>query len=458
MERGKPLERATQTKVGALLLRNSTKEKGSVMLQTDDYLGFVFPENESRQNMAYSDLHISGNPLLERVFLYRHPKGITQNMTQYNLYAATASGIEAIARKELRDLGYETEVENGRIRFSGNVEDIARTNLWLRTADRIKIIVGEFTAVTFDELFEKTKALPWEEFIPLDGAFPVSGKSNKSTLYSVPDCQAIVNKAIAEKLKTTYHRTGRMPETGAVYPIEVAIVKDKVMLTIDTTGDSLFKRGYRIEKGAAPLKENMAAALILLTTWRADKPFHDPMCGSGTLPIEAALIGHNIAPGFNRSFLCEDWFSHTKEMWEKVRKEADEKANYDIDLNITGTDIDHRMIEIAKNNAIEAGLSDSIEFKQMQVADFQTNDEFGVIVTNPPYGERLEDTEQAEKLYKVMGKAFRPYKTWSKYILTSDLDFEKFYGERATKKRKLYNGRIRTDYFQYWGKRPKRNK
>lgn len=377
-------------------------------------------------------------------------------MTTYDLLATCASGIEALVGKELKDLGYETQVENGRVRFSGELKDIARTNLWLRTADRVKIIIGEFEAKTFDELFEKTKALPWDAYLPLDAEFPVSGKSHKSTLYSVPDCQAITKKAIVDKLSTVYHRRGRLPETGAKYPIEVAILKDKVLLTMDTTGPSLFKRGYRTEKGGAPLKENMAAALVMLTNWRKDRPFHDPTCGSGTIPIEAALIGHNIAPGFNRSFLSEDWDWFDEAIWEEVRTEAEAEADYDVELNITGTDIDHRMIEIAKRNAVEAGLGDTIQFKQMQLADLTTEEEYGVIVANPPYGERLLDKEQAFELYKQMGEVFRPLETWSKYILTSDLDFEEHYGQKATKKRKLYNGYLRTDYFQYWGKRPPR--
>lgn len=379
-------------------------------------------------------------------------------MDSYNLLATCASGIEALVGKELKDLGYEREVENGRVRFSGDLKDIARTNLWLRTADRVKIIVGEFEATTFDDLFEKTKALPWDELLPMDAEFPVAGKSHKSTLYSVPDVQAIVKKAIVDKLSGIYHRRGRLPETGAKYPLEVAILKDKVLLTLDTTGSSLFKRGYRTEKGGAPLKENMAAALVMLTNWRKDRPFHDPTCGSGTIPIEAALIGHNIAPGFNRSFTCEEWNWFDESIWKEVRQEAENEADYDIELNITGTDIDHRMIEIAQQNALEAGLGDSIQFKQMQLADFTTEEEYGVIVSNPPYGERLGDEEKAAELYRQMGEAFRPHETWSKYILTSDLDFENYYGEKATKKRKLYNGALRTDYFQYWGKRPPRKK
>ncbi|EKU93988.1 Ribosomal RNA large subunit methyltransferase L [Alloiococcus otitis] len=374
-------------------------------------------------------------------------------MTDYQLLATCASGVEGLVGDELRDLGYEVQVENGRVRYQGGEKDIAQTNLWLRIADRVKIIVGEFEAKDFDSLFDQTKALAWDRFIPLDGAFPVSGKSQKSKLHSVPDVQRIVNKAIASKLQEVYHKRGRMPETGAKYPIEVALNKDQVLLTLDTTGDSLFKRGYRTGKGPAPLKENLAAALIKLTTWFPDKPFVDPTCGSGTLPIEAALIGHNIAPGFNRSFLCENWPSMPQELWEKVRLEADQAANYDIDLDIAGYDIDHRMVEIAQENAMEAGLYHSISFKQMQVADFTTDKKFGIMISNPPYGERLGDKEKANQLYREMGQAFRPHETWSKYIITSDLDFEDYYGEKATKKRKLYNGAIRTDYFQFWGKR-----
>lgn len=374
-------------------------------------------------------------------------------MKTFNLLATCASGVEGLVGYELRDLGYDVEVENGRARYDGTLEDIAKTNLWLRIADRVKIIVGEFKATDFDSLFEQTKALPWDDYIPLDGAFPVAGKSQKSKLYSVPDVQRIVNKAIATKLQEVYHKRGHLPETGAKYPIEVAINKDKVLLTIDTTGDSLFKRGYRTGKGPAPLKENLAAALIKLTTWFPDKPFVDPTCGSGTLPIEAALIGHNIAPGFNRSFLCEEWDSMSEELWEKVRLEADQAANYDIELDISGYDINHQMIEVAKENAMEAGLAHSINFKQMQVADFTTDKQFGIMVSNPPYGERLGDKEKANEIYRDIGNAFRPHETWSKYIITSDLDFEEHYGEKATKKRKLYNGYLRTDYFQFWGKR-----
>ncbi|MFV0560551.1 MAG: class I SAM-dependent RNA methyltransferase [Enterococcus sp.] len=381
-----------------------------------------------------------------------------KNNQTFQLVATAASGLEALVGKELRELGIECQVENGRARFEGTMETIAKANLWLRTADRIKIVVGEFDALTFDELFENVKALPWEDYLPLDAEFPVAGKSIKSKLYSVPDCQAITKKAIVERLRTFYHRPASVPfaETGALFKLEVALLKDHVMVTLDTTGPSLFKRGYRIDKGGAPLKENMAAALVMLTNWRKDRPFYDPVCGSGTLCIEAALIGHNIAPGFNRDFACEEWDWFEDAIFDKVRTDADEQADYDVELDITGADINGRMVEIARANAEEIGLGDSITFKQEAVKDFKTDKEYGVIVANPPYGERLGEEEVVRKLYKEMGNVFRPLKTWSKYILTSDLAFEEFYGAKATKKRKLYNGALRTDLFQYWGTRPPR--
>ncbi|MDV7694887.1 RNA methyltransferase [Pediococcus parvulus] len=373
-------------------------------------------------------------------------------MQKFELMATCASGIEALVGKELRELGYDVEVQNGRVRFEGTIEDILKTNLWLRTADRIKIVVSEFEAKTFDSLFEQTKQINWDKLLPIDANFPVEGRSRNSQLHSVPDAQSIVKKAIVNQLSETYHRRTRLPETGAVYPIEVAINKDQVQLTLDTTGDSLFKRGYRIDKGGAPLKENMAAALVLLTSWKPDMPFVDPVCGSGTIPIEAALIGQNIAPGFNRNFICEKWDWVPDTVSEKLRDEADAQANYDAKLDIIGYDIDQNMINISKRNALEAGLEDLISFKQMAVKDFKTDKLNGVIVANPPYGQRLSDQESVRKLYREMGVVYKPLKTWSKYILTSDLEFERFYGGQATKKRKLYNGALRTDYFQYWGK------
>ncbi|MBC1490207.1 class I SAM-dependent RNA methyltransferase [Listeria booriae] len=377
-------------------------------------------------------------------------------MREFQLVATAAAGLEAIVAKEVRRLGYECEVDNGKVYFKGDELAIARTNLWLRVADRVKIVVGRFKATTFDELFEKTKALPWEDLLPLDANFPVAGKSVKSTLFSVPNCQAITKKAIVSRLSEKYRRQGRLMESGALFKLEVSLLKDEVTITLDTSGAGLHKRGYRVGQGGAPLKETMAAALVLLTSWHPDRPFYDPVCGSGTIPIEAALIGRNIAPGLRRNFVCETWDWMLADVWEKARQEAEDAANYDQPLDILGTDIDHQMIEISKQNAFEAGLEDVIEFKQMQVVDFTTEKEYGVIVANPPYGERLEDEESVRELYREMRSVYRNMPTWSVYVLTSYEMFEEVYAKRATKKRKLYNGYLRTDLYQYWGPRPPR--
>ena len=371
----------------------------------------------------------------------------------FKLIATCAAGIESIVGNELKHLGYKVNVENGRVRFDGDVADIAKTNLWLRTADRIKIVVGEFTAKTFEELFQGVESLNWEDFLPLDAEFPVAGKSQKSTLHNVPSVQAITKKAIVTKMSTVYHRRTKLPETGALYPIEVAINKDKVLITLDTTGSSLFKRGYRVNKGGAPLKENMAAALVLLARWYPEMPFVDPVCGSGTIPIEAALIGCNIAPGLKRNFAFENWDWVDKDIVKQAREQAQAAIKKDVDLDISGYDIDGSIIEIAKENAVQAGVQDIVNFKQMAVKDVNTDKINGVIVANPPYGERLSDKEHVHQLYQQMGKLYQPLTSWSKYILTSDLQFEQFYGTKATKRRKLYNGSLRTDFFQYWGKK-----
>lgn len=374
------------------------------------------------------------------------------------LIATAAMGLEALVAQEVRDLGYECTVENGRVLFEGDETAIARANMWLRTADRVKILVGEFKAYTFDELFEKTKKLPWENYLDETAEFPVMGKSVKSKLFSVSDCQAIVKKAIVERMKKAYKKDGWLDENGPLYRIEVGLLKDRATLTIDTTGpQALHKRGYRTGQGEAPLKETLAAALVKLTNWTPDRPLVDPFCGSGTIAIEAALIGQNIAPGFNREFVSEEWPMIDSSVWDKVRDEAEEQANYDQPLDISGYDIDHKMVNIAKENALEAGLGDLIQFKQMQVKDFTTTKEYGVIIGNPPYGERLSDRPSVERMYKEMGEVLRQYETWSVYMMTSDENFEQFYGKPATKKRKLFNGFIRTDYYQYWGKRPPRN-
>lgn len=380
-------------------------------------------------------------------------------MAQYTIIATAAMGLEALVAKEVRALGYECTVDNGKVIFKGDETAIARANMWLRTADRVKIQVAQFKALTFDELFENTKAIPWENFIPENGEFPVAGKSHKSKLFSVSDCQAIVKKAIVERLKRAYNRIARFEENGPLFKLEIAMLKDVATITLDTSGIGLHKRGYRVDQGEAPLKETLAAALVMLTNWQPDRPLVDPFCGSGTIAIEAAMIGQNIAPGFNREFVSETWPWMPESVWEKVRDEADEKANYDQPLNITGSDIDHRMVEIAKKNALEAGFGDLITFKQMQVSDFTVNEkyeQYGVIIGNPPYGERLSDQAAVEKMYTEMGKVFGQYETWSVYMLTSHEGFERFYGKPATKKRKLFNGFIKTDFYQYWGKRPPR--
>lgn len=369
------------------------------------------------------------------------------------LIATAAMGIEAIVAKEVRELGYEPKTENGKVTFSAPISAIPRCNLWLRTADRIKIQIGSFKAETFDELFEATKALPWEDFIPEDGQFPVIGKSHKSKLHSVPDCQAIVKKAVAERLKLKHGVASRMPETGAMYKIEVALHKDIATLTIDSSGVGLHKRGYRVDQGEAPLKETLAAALILLTNWRADEPFIDPFCGSGTIPIETALIGQNIAPGFNREFASEEWDFINQKYWDEAFQEVEDLAKYDQKLSITGSDINHQMINISKRNALEAGLVDLITWKQMQVKDLTIQGDNGYLIGNPPYGHRIGDKEEVSQIYRDLGKIMQAHPSWSVYILTADEQFESAYGKQATKKRKLFNGFIRTDYYQYFGKK-----
>lgn len=378
----------------------------------------------------------------------------------FNLVATSAAGLEAIVGREIRDLGIECQVENGKVHFQGGVRTIITTNLWLRAADRIKIVVGEFPARTFEELFQGVYALDWENYLPLGAKFPIAkAKCVKSKLHNEPSVQAISKKAVVKKLQKVYHRPDGVPlqENGAEFKIEVSILKDKATVMIDTTGASLFKRGYRVEKGGAPIKENMAAAIIELSNWYPDKPFIDPTCGSGTFCIEAAMIGMNIAPGFNRDFAFEAWNWVDADLVQQVRDEAEAKADYDIELDISGFDIDGRMIEIAKKNAQEAGLADVIQLKQMRLQDLKTDKINGVIISNPPYGERLLDDKAVDILYNEMGQTFAPLKTWSKFILTSDEQFERKYGSQADKKRKLYNGTLRVDLYQFYGERVKRS-
>ena len=377
-------------------------------------------------------------------------------MTTFKLVATAAMGLEAIVAQEVQDLGYETIVENGKVYFEGDETAIARANLWLRVADRVKIVVAEFPAHTFEELFENVKAIQWEKYLPVDASFPVSGKSVKSKLFSVPDCQAITKKAIVERMKFYYKRLGFLDESGATYKIEVSILKDIATLTIDTSGVGLHKRGYRQLQGEAPLKETLAAALVKISKWQPNRPFADPFCGSGTIPLEAAMLGQNIAPGYNREFISEQWSWMKAKIWDDVRDEADALANYDQPLEIIGSDIDHRMVKIAQENALEAGFGDIITFKQMQARDFTTTLTDGVMIGNPPYGERIGEVEAIEQVIRDLGRVMANYPTWSVYMLSSMENFEELYGKRATKKRKLFNGFIKTDYYQFWGQKSKK--
>ena len=375
------------------------------------------------------------------------------------MIATAAAGLEAVVGREIRNLGIECQVENGRVRFDGTVETIIETNLWLRAADRIKIVVGSFPAKTFEELFQGIFALDWENYLPFGAKFPIAkAKCVKSKLHNEPSVQAISKKAVVKKLQKHYARPESVPliENGAEFKIEVSILKDVATVLIDTTGSSLFKRGYRAEKGGAPIKENMAAAILLLSNWYPDKPLIDPTCGSGTFCIEAAMIGMNMAPGLHRHFAFEEWNWVDSDLISHVRARALGQIKQDIQLDILGTDIDARMVEIAKRNAEEAGVSEQIVFKQMRLQDLHTDKINGVIVSNPPYGERLLDDDAVTKLYQEMGQTFAPLKTWSKFILTSDEAFEAKFGSQADKKRKLYNGTLKVDLYQYFGQRVKR--
>ena len=378
---------------------------------------------------------------------------------EFNLIATAAAGLEAVVGREVRELGYDCQVENGRVRFQGDARAIIETNLWLRAADRIKIIVGTFPAKTFEELFQGVFALDWENYLPLGARFPISkAKCVKSKLHNEPSVQAISKKAVVKKLQRHYARPEGVPlmETGPEFKIEVSILKDVATVMIDTTGSSLFKRGYRTEKGGAPIKENMAAAILQLSNWYPDKPLIDPTCGSGTFCIEAVMIARKMAPGLRRSFAFEEWNWISDRLIQEVRTEAAKKVDRELELDIMGCDIDARMVEIAKANAQAAGVAGDITFKQMRVQDLRSDKINGVIISNPPYGERLSDDAGVTKLYAEMGQVFAPLKTWSKFILTSDEAFETKYGSQADKKRKLYNGTLKVDLYQYFGQRVKR--
>ncbi|XTR36836.1 THUMP domain-containing class I SAM-dependent RNA methyltransferase [Paraclostridium tenue] len=377
-------------------------------------------------------------------------------MKNYTLITPCFFGIEKILKNEITNLGYEIiKTEDGRITYKTDEKGIAMSNIWLRTAERVLLKVAEFEAKTFNDLFENTKAINWSKYIPYGGEFPVSKASSiKSKLFSTPDIQAIVKKAVVESLKISYQEDGMLSETKEKYPIQVFIHKDIVTLAIDTSGMALHKRGYREVSTKAPLRETMASAMVQLTPWQPGRILVDPMCGSGTIVIEAAMLGLNMAPGLNREFIAEKWTTMDKKIWWDVRKEAFDKMNTDTDFKIYGYDIDKEAVMIARKNAELAGVEDYVEFKVFNAKNFESEEKFGFIITNPPYGERLEDKQTVKKLYKDLGYAFKELKTWSYYMVTSYEDFENAFNKKATKKRKLYNGRLKTYIYQYIGPKP----
>ena len=368
--------------------------------------------------------------------------------------ATAVFGMEAIVGQELKDLGFENVViENGRVLFDADEMGIAKANLWLRTAERVFILVGQFKATSFEQLFDNVYGLPWEQYIPKEAEFPVNAKSVKSKLFSLSDIQSISKRAIVKRLTREY-KIEWFKETAERYSIHVGILKDEVTVSIDTSGTGLHKRGYREKGNEAPLKETLAAGLLLVSKWQPKIHLIDPFCGSGTIAIEAAMIAKNIAPGLNRSFDFEKWSWFDQATWKEARKLAYESIKHDVEIQIEGYDIDRRSIAIARSNAELAGVDEIVHFQVRDVKDFSTKYQYGYLICNPPYGERLNELEEVKKLYMTMGKIFAPYKTWSKYIITSYEDFEKVYGTKSTKNRKLYNGRIKTYFYLFFGEKP----
>ena len=367
----------------------------------------------------------------------------------YSLSVPCLLGLEGPIADELRRLDLpDVAAENGRVRFSGGPEAVARANINLRIGERVLIDLGSFQALSFDELFEGTRALPWETIIPKDGAFPVKGYSLNSRLFSVSDCQKIIKKAIVERLKSVY-RLDWFPESAACYQVQFSIMKDQVTLSLDTSGDGLHKRGYRPAHNAAPLKETMAAAMVTLSRYRGRDDFCDPFCGSGTIPIEAALIAKNRAPGLNRDFRAMDWPVIGREVFER-EQEAARAKEFHGDYRILGSDIDPKAIALAEENARRAGVLDCVRFEAADAAQFDRKTERGVIVTNPPYGERIMEKQEAERLYRAFGAAYAKTENWQLYLLSSHTEFERCFGRTADKKRKLYNGMIKCDLFMYY--------
>lgn len=378
-------------------------------------------------------------------------------MSLFNLTATCAFGIESIVSDELQKLGFgKPAVENGRVNFTGDYVSIIKSNLWLRCADRVYIKLAEFRAADWDELFDGTKAVRWEDIIPENGKMHVVGRSVKSALHSVPDCQSIVKKAVVEGMKRRYRRE-QFSEDGPVYKIEISILNDIATLSIDTSGNGLNRRGYRSQQGEAPLKETLAAALVYLSRWRPERMLADPFCGSGTIPIEAAMIARNIAPGLSRGFAAEGWPDIPAKLWSSSRDEARELVT-NVKPEIYAADINRDAFRYAVKNAENAGVADIVLFQKKPLAEFSTKREYGCIICNPPYGERLSEQREVENLYREMGKIYTRLDTWSYFILTAREDFEKFFGKKAAKNRKLYNGKIKTHLYQYFGPLPPRDK
>ena len=377
-------------------------------------------------------------------------------MKTFELVVPCHFGLEAVTKREIYDLGYEiTRVEDGRVTFEGDEEAVCRANVFLRSAERVLLQVGRFHATTFDELFEGIKALPWEDYIPKDGRFWVTKASSiKSKLFSPSDIQSIAKKAMVERLKQSYHLDW-FPEDEASYPVRIFLLKDEVMVTIDTSGESLHKRGYRLMTSKAPLTETLAAALIMLTPWKRDRILVDPFCGSGTFPIEAAMMAANIAPGMNRSFTAQKWTNLIPaELWKETVQEAEEMIDKDVQVDIQGYDIDPEVVKAARENAKRAGVDHMIHFQQREVANLHHPKKYGFVITNPPYGERLEEKEDLPKLYEQIGTAFAGLDSWSLYMITSYEDTERYIGRKADKNRKIYNGMIKTYFYQFMGPKP----
>ena len=377
-------------------------------------------------------------------------------MRRFELIAPCHFGLEAVLKREITDLGYDIiSVEDGRITFAGDEEAVCRANIFLRTAERVLIKVGSFHAETFDQLFEKTKALAWESFIPQDGKFWVAkAASVKSKLFSPSDIQSIMKKAIVERLKAVY-KISWFPETGESFPLRVFLMKDEVVIGLDTTGDSLHKRGYRKLTAKAPIAENLAAALIMLTPWKKDRILVDPFCGSGTFPIEAAMMAANMAPGMNREFTAENW-QHLidRKCWYRSIDEAQDMVNLDVETDIQGYDIDDQMVSIARENAKLAGVDHLIHFQRRPVAALSHPKKYGFIITNPPYGERLEEKKDLPELYRTLGERFAAMDAWSMYMITSYENAEQDIGRKAEKNRKIYNGMMKTYFYQFPGPKP----